>query len=807
MGIINDHVPREALTKSMKLAVKHIYLTAPGGYGKTVATAQWLSMLRGKTECITMRDTDNDPSVFYFRLSQAIADLAGKGFEHTTLDGLLEAVRLLPKRYPLSYLVIDDLHMLTNDAISCSLPQLIARLPDYFRLCLISRAEPDAALLEDGSFTVFTQDDLRFNDNEVSWLGYEKGHDLSDEQIIALQEMTGGWAMYLSVLLSGKGYGETPHSLFEYLKNRVWAHWKTEMKQILMSLAVPAEVTPGLAELLTGQPNGEELLTRLEKTENAFLSRAGNDTYRFHDIFRDFLLQRMNEHYSEEEISRLNELTAEWYYERGDYFMSMRYFFKNRCHEGIARCERASSQYHAKTENTSVEATCNFVNLYILSLPVSFVMENHYLVVECSYVAYLDGDTDQFLYFKDELVRRMPEIAQQHPDLVVTAGFLSSLDFRMPMLEYAKRLAVMMPLMQPDETETVYSNTVTQNLPFFHRSMRDFSEVYKLKEKDLALFRNTFGVMIGDDYEVMEQSLIAGLLYEQGDLVNAAYHAISGVRTCGDNNHPETLFCANMILSAILYAMGALAEAGKIMERTGEYIEEKAQYLRQNFKALQTERIIRGGNTGAAGEWLDVFACPSGELPFYQICRHFTTMRSLSAIGEHETAVEFGSRLNILSNEYKRPLDQIESWILTAIALWRINKQEDAADLLREAVVIAMPYGFTQLFFNEGKEVLPLLWKLRERDDNPDGVTAFIDKLTEGICEKHGLIRGEMPQLSAQQRAMLPYLSKGMSYREIAEATGIGYDTVKSHVRLAYKRFGVHNAQEAVMKAKALGLL
>jgi DNA-binding CsgD family transcriptional regulator len=54
---------------------------------------------------------------------------------------------------------------------------------------------------------------------------------------------------------------------------------------------------------------------------------------------------------------------------------------------------------------------------------------------------------------------------------------------------------------------------------------------------------------------------------------------------------------------------------------------------------------------------------------------------------------------------------------------------------------------------------------------------------------------------------MLAYLSKGMTYNEIADATGLGRGTVKSHILLVYKRLGASNAQEAALKAKMLGLL
>ena len=809
--MIGDNVPRDSLMRGMRSAAKHIYLAAPGGYGKTTAAAEWLSGLRGKTVTLTVRDADNDPSVFYSRLSRAMAELTGKVREQSSLDGLLEAIRLLPKRDSLSYLLIDDLQMLKNEVVTGSLPQIVARLPDYVRLCFVSRSEPDTALLEKGRFEVFTQSDLRFSDGEIAWLGAGKGRDLTKEQIRSLQEMTGGWVMYLSVLLSGKGYDEIPHTLIEYLDKRVWVQWNTETKLLLLRLSIPAEVTPELVLRLTGQTDGKYVLTQLTGTENAFLSNVYGDTYRFHDIFRDFLHSRMDDFLSKEEKRRLNEIVAEWYYERRDYFMSIRYFFQNRDHDGVIRCECEITQYHAKTENISVETTCNFISNYILSLPASFVMENNHLVLECSYGAFLDGNTEDFIYYKDMLSERMPEIAEQHPDLVETAGFLFSLDFQIPIVDYARHLAAMLP--QPrcepqiNETETVHTNTITQNLPFFHRSMRDYSEIFELKEEDLELFRNTFGVMIGRDYKVMEQSLIAGIYYERGQLLPAAYHALAGFRACGKLTNPETQFSASMILAAILYAMGATVEAERIMSQIGEYIEKEAMFLRSNFKALQTERHIRDGDTDAAKEWIEIYACLSENLPFYQICRHFTTLRSHIILGEYELAVRFAYRLQKLTEEYNRPLDQIECLILTAIAVWRSGVQDEAIRNLRHAADIAMHYGFVQLFINEGKEILPLLWQLRDSVEKPGDYSEFIDKLTEGVFEKHGLAKGKITQLSAQQRAMLPLLSRGMSYREIADATGIGFDTVKSHVRLVYRKLGVHSAEEAVIKAKAQGLL
>ena len=445
-----------------------------------------------------------------------------------------------------------------------------------------------------------------------------------------------------------------------------------------------------------------------------------------------------------------------------------------------------------------------------MGLNREFINENPYLISKCAVVAFHSGEAAAFSQYLDMLYKKLPEISGTHPDLVETAAFIGGLDFRMPMKQCVKQAAAMMPLTSFASRDNAQTSTITQNLPFFHRSMRDFSEYYELKEGDLKEFRDAYGVMIGREFPIMEQALIAGIYYERGALLHAVRYAAPGYMSCDHGEmHPETIFLSGMILSATLYAMGASQEAGGIMERMEDYIERKAQFLRPNFRALQTERAIRDGNADAAKEWLAVYASRSSRLPLYQMCRHFATLRSYMALKEYAAAVKFGARLQTLATEYKRPLDQIESGLLTALALWHNSEKNNALKQLKRALHAAMPYGFTQLFINEGEEALPLLLELKKSADKPAGWMRFADRLADSIYKKHDLHpAGEtMPRLSEQQRAMLLYLSKGMSYNEIAEAAGLGRGTVKSHVLLVYKRLGVRNAREAVVKAKMLGLL
>ena len=50
-------------------------------------------------------------------------------------------------------------------------------------------------------------------------------------------------------------------------------------------------------------------------------------------------------------------------------------------------------------------------------------------------------------------------------------------------------------------------------------------------------------------------------------------------------------------------------------------------------------------------------------------------------------------------------------------------------------------------------------------------------------------------------------LAQGLRAPEIAERTGLALPTVKSHASIAYRKLDVHTAEDAVLKARKLGLL
>lgn len=65
----------------------------------------------------------------------------------------------------------------------------------------------------------------------------------------------------------------------------------------------------------------------------------------------------------------------------------------------------------------------------------------------------------------------------------------------------------------------------------------------------------------------------------------------------------------------------------------------------------------------------------------------------------------------------------------------------------------------------------------------------------------------ESVHLSARETEILQLVSRGLSNREIADATGLSRLTIESHTRNIYRKLAVGSRTAAVFEAQALGLL
>jgi len=826
-------VPRKKLLGALDALPDEriLYVCAPAGYGKTVLARQWLTRGGYKSAIIALDEFDDAPAHFCRRFCHALCECQPHNsalqraalhpaFDSAPGEFAIRAIAMLSKGAP-ARLVVDDLHMMENEQTLRLLSSLLRRLPGNFRVMLSSRnALPRSLsdLLLKGEMASVTADQLRFDADEIVSLYEKRGRKLSPQKIDEVRQFTDGWAIGLNaLLLSGEeAAGRSLEYLEGFIRENIWRSLDERMCEFMLQTAVVRELTPGLCTAITGEQESGVLLEELSR-RSIFISQTEPGVYRFHQLFRDFLRGMMAQRGREYQNNLLNR-AGHWYHAHNDFYSAGACFMESENYDGIALCFGnlvVKGREYVPTQTIFPLAREAVVQRTAVKYPSLYAM--------LAWAAYSDGRPADMADYADRYYAHQDEFVQESFSLAQTIIFLRLVDFRSTISELLETAAEISQLLPGGELEDMRLalGTVNQNMPLLHRGTRDFSQlalgdIFANTAQIMAAFHGLFG----DEAPLMEKCILAGLLYERGLLEQAHTYALGA---CGELKGyflPESKFYTTLMLVRILDALEQGKQAEQAVEQIGDMIDkEKAYYLSYNWKALKTRRLLRQGDIQAAHGWLaehrpDLYA----SLDFYHLYGHFVSGRAFITMGDYDSAIILLKKVLELARAYNRPLDIIEAQVLLSICFWKKKRgfQTQALEYLEQAAMGAHPYGYCQIFANEGAELSGMLHRLHNRvkhQKEADSVPAsFVKMLYLKTLEQKcgGLTSGQPPapvKYTEKQKAVMRLLCEGKSYREISEALGIKIPTLRSHISLIYKKLDVTQATDAVVKIKALGIL
>jgi LuxR family maltose regulon positive regulatory protein len=832
-----SQIPRNALMKMLDgLAFSKkqvIYMHAPAGFGKTTSSLLWLEhreqTAKERRVWLGFDEYDNKTSEFCRRFISVLAAIQPENaplkellthlnFHSASAEFALRALSAFNEAGEDSYIfAFDDLHVISSDEILKLLLVLIKRLPKNCKVLLLSRTVPPDCFSEmiiKDELTVIGAGDLQFSCEEIKVFFNNNGKQITKIQANEVLKSTGGWAIGIRTLLLSdeKSYSVNLSSRYleSFLKTHVWERWDERLKRFMTLISVTEDLTPELCDFLTDMPSAE-MLTKLVQ-ENAFLRITGDNTYRFHDLFREFLLHIL-ESSGEAAVNKQRNKAGDYFFNKKDYSRSVEHYLKGKNDEGVAK-----SLYHMYDYNSpyaSIEDTLYTVHS---SVNDSIVKKFPFLLEVQAWGAFVEGRADDLEAFLDKYYKLSPKIILKNPRSVTTLVFLRCMDYRESFIQTMKTLK-RIPFKGNFKAAMP---SVTHSMPLFHRSSRDFSELVHSIDNNISLIVKNFKAVLGKEARVLAESLQAGLLYEKGYLNEAHEHALTACSNITGDCAAEIKFCAMMILTSVLYADSQNSEADKVINNVREMIErDKAFYLNANLKAFLFRQRLSEGDKSTAIEWLkDCNGSLLDNLSFFKIYQYFTTARAYIVIGDYTNAVLLLRKLLELNERYRRTLDIIEACILLAIIYWKKSRggQPAALDYLERAIITAYEYKYTQVFANEGAELINMLHRLQKRSVQEKYAgelhsgfvkTLYIAAVAGGGRSK-GLTGGrsvENLKFTEKQKAIMALMSEGYSRNKIAEKTGLKPNTVKSHLELIYKKLDVSNSIEAALKIKKLDVL
>ena len=338
------------LDKIIHFSVTTVF--AGAGYGKTTAVVQALATFG--IPCCWYNPGPEDDNIFAFStyLSGALDPLypgfkdwyftnieTEKQFHWKNAFSIFMAGIENYKQEP-AVLIIDDWHLIDDDLeIQQFFNRFLACKPPTLHIVVLSREKIDLPetnrLQANGKLLEIQSVDLMFSQTELSQLMTQViPHRYSEEDIHKIYDLTEGWIMVIRLFTNSwhnklhQAAGmqepwEELNTLFEFLARDILVRQPRELQTFLLTSAILDSLTAKACRTVLGPDFNYEYLEIAFK-RGLFLSEVGKGTYRYHQLFREFLLQEANRRVAN--LTSFYRKAGQYYLQEGDAERALQYF-------------------------------------------------------------------------------------------------------------------------------------------------------------------------------------------------------------------------------------------------------------------------------------------------------------------------------------------------------------------------------------------------------------------------------------------------------------------------------------------------
>jgi LuxR family maltose regulon positive regulatory protein len=864
-------VLRERLVDRLSEAVGRplTAVIGPAGSGKTQLVASWASSGRtpGPIIWITLEDGDDEPEVFwpYFieglrrggiGLSPAVEE-AGHGgrFNRSVLVRL--AADLAAHRSPV-VLVLDSVSIFADHKMAADLDAVLRHADHNLRMVLVGRWDPPFPLYRyrlAGTLTEFRAADLAFTTAEAAALLNGHGVRLPDCALTSLVERTEGWAagLRLSALaLQGRGDAKDlvvtiagdDANIAEYFLGEVLSAQPPEVRDFLLRTSIVETFTPELAEALSQQDGARHILAVLERA-NAFVQPVADHStvHRYHRLFAELLRAELI-YQDPAEALRLHRRAAAWFAAHG------------RTLDAIRHAVDAGDWEHACALTVQDFATGRLLaggetdrlGRFFRTMPEDGVDGPEAAVV----LAGLRLAAGDAVAAAKHLARVADHLDEDPGEQSVPLRFATAL-----LDAYAGTLRRNCPqiLRAADEAaellarapaERVAAHPELRTILSYSRGVA-YSCTGALDDAAAAL-RDGVAAASSPGCERLRLACLEQLALVQAyrcRLDEAAEAAGEAAQLAAERGRtaPHHLFAATVALAWVACERWTVSAAWRHLRAAEAVADDRADALALVAAALVRSRLLegRGELQGAArvlGEvrergscrelsWLDDKVILSQARLSVAMGRPVEALAAVAALADRdgsEAAIVTAAALLAAGDGHRvtalvRPIASapdlptplaIEAWLTLAVAAGERGEGDGVRDALGKALALAPADTHRRVFHQAGSRVRQLL-----RGD-PELAALYRSLGTPAPAEAHhragpAQIPVDEPilvdALSQRELQVLQFLAAMLSTEEIAEAMYVSVNTVKTHVRSILRKLSASRRNEAVRRARALGLV
>ena len=348
-------VTRDALLQALSEPDWRVALVTGGpATGKTMTVAQWYEALDEVSgEWVTLEDSDTSADRFWLLVIVALEravpgalprsiDLINRSRQNRfqMLECLID--ELASVEVPV-VLVLDDLHEIHDRDIESDLGWLVEHLPKNVRIVMTTRVDlrmPVARWRAHSWFLEIRQDDLAMSLSEaIELLGKHSRRTLSETDIECLWRSTEGWVGGLHLAASSVGrsldvtdavehFSGSHRMVADLLITEVLDRQSAELQEFMLCTSVPEALDRELCDVLTAKSDNYTTLKELEANLPFFNAVDSQGTvYRYHPLLREVLRNELAARHPDT-IPALHRAVAVLFEARGEFFGAVRHLLE-----------------------------------------------------------------------------------------------------------------------------------------------------------------------------------------------------------------------------------------------------------------------------------------------------------------------------------------------------------------------------------------------------------------------------------------------------------------------------------------------
>lgn len=820
-----------------------VLVSAPAGWGKTALLADWLRTDPVHTVWVSLSPIDDADRVFWTILLGALRACPAVGVgsplhdlavpddpsdDPDFLAAVADGLHATPG--PLT-VVLDNTQELGADSRSGhGLRSLLHDRPPHLRVVLAGRRDPAiprGRLRAAGRLVEVRAEQLRFTVDEAAAMLAATGYVFGTDVVAALTAVTGGWAAGLRLAAPALAAAKptdflndlvgTDRAMSDYLVDEVLNALSPRMRQVLDRVSICEVVSASLAVALCEEPDVGEMLDALEReTGLVYRTGTGRVGYVVEPLLRTHLLADLRRRHPEV-VSSLHVRAARWFADEDMLSAAIDHALASGAEPVLVELVgRHGLLLLAAGEHARLREVAARLRREVLTGDPLLA-----LLAAAAYLEIGDRETAERLVAAAERVwptapapelvalRRVADVRRESltavrldvaglaeragelgPMAVVERAFLAMAAQR---VDTARELA-QAALAQAGDNDYLAARCLTV-LGAAAGADGDFSTMAALAEcadakAPAAQWHGTIAAAVTAHLRAYRALLLA----RPADCLKLAGPA----QVLAD---PASDLLINPTLAAMRGAAmtedGEVAKGLALLAAARAATDEAMPALYQALIAVLEHRTaIDLGYVERAREvldWADERLPDSAEVLVMRARQQFQLGRTKPA-ARHLAAVV---------NERRPPplvaWTLVDAWALACRLALRSGNRGQALRAVRRAVAAGSALDVLRPL-SQVDEVVELIAEINW----PPGLGTFTARVLDAARGRPGARR---VALTESERAVLVMLSTQRSIGEIAEVLTVSRNTVKTHVRTIYGKLGVHTRREALVAARAAGLV